>query len=127
MRRASASPRTYAVIVVGSSSKHIITLGVDLLLETLGMNENEVLIAEKGQSPDDAIKVETKDMPRKYKNKPSPIRPGDEYMFRGKRYVVKSVAKNGKTVLHVKGPRVNRRDVYKNRVAYVAPPGYVPP
>ena len=48
-------------------------------------------------------------------------------MFKGKRYVVKATVKNGKTVLTVKGPRVNRRDVYKNRVAYVAPPGYVPP
>ena len=48
-------------------------------------------------------------------------------MFKGKRYVVKSIAKNGKTVRSEKGPPANRRDVYKNRVAYVAPPGYMPP
>lgn len=56
--------------------------------------------------------------------KPPTIRSGDEYTFKGKRYVVKSIAKNGKTVWPVKGLPVNRRDVYKNRVAYVPPPGY---
>jgi transposase InsO family protein len=137
LRRVSKTPRVYAVAIINQGNATLTreaNLEAKKLLETLGMDEYEVIIADRGIVPEDPIKTvvsknakAVKAAPNEFVFKPPPIRPGDEYMFKGKRYVVKAIAKNGKTVLPVKGPRVNRRDVYKNRVAYVAPPGYMPP
>jgi hypothetical protein len=136
LRRVSKTPRIYAVAILNKGNATMTqesNLEAQKLLETLDMDEYEVIIADRGLVPEDPIKTvvpknakAVKPVSNTFAFKPPPIRPGDQYMFKGKKYVVKSIAKNGKTVLPVKGPRVNRQDVYKNRTAYVAPPGYVP-
>ena len=52
--------------------------------------------------------------------KPPPIRPGDTYMYKGKKYTVKSVAKSGRSVQPINGPKASRRDVYKYRISYAS-------
>ena len=137
LRRVSKTPRVYAVAIINKGNTTVTrksNLEAKKLLETLDMDEYEVMIADWEIVPEDPIKTAVpknakavKVVSNKLVFKPPPIRPGDRYMFKGKRYVVKPIAKNDKTMWPVKGPPINRRDVYKNRVAYDAPPGYVPP
>ena len=80
--------------------------------------EQVIKQAEAAERPTTRSTNKGKKTTKKVDTKPPPIRPGDTYMYKGKKYTVKSVAKSGRSVQPVNGPKASRRDVYKYRISY---------
>ena len=129
LRKTQQDPREYAVLRRTGGTRKTHTLTAKQLLETLDMDENEVLIADRGNSPGDAVKVEVagaKKQVRKVKNKKRkkkkpPIKVGDVFQEHDTNieHTVTSVSgKTGKTV-RASDKKWSKRYVLNNRVVAV--------
>jgi len=124
IRKTKQDPREYAVRRTGGSRKTH-TLTAKQLFETLDMDELEVIIADRGNSPGDAVKVEvarakkqvrkSKKKKAKKKKKP-PVKVGDiiQDHTTSVEHTVSSVS--GKTV-RTSNRTWNKTYVLNNRVA----------